>query len=166
MKKMTLAGLFLLWLLPSALHAQVNNDDLKIVQAVWGKDKKEIITKYMALDDNQSKAFWPVYDAYEKDRQKLAGNRIKILQEYAQNYNDLNDDRITDLAERTINNDVEYDMLHKKYFHKIAKAVGARNAAKFLQLESYIQNEVKSSIQNQLPFIDELSKTQQTASAN
>ncbi|HEX6182139.1 MAG TPA: hypothetical protein VFZ47_12890, partial [Chitinophagaceae bacterium] len=66
------------------LHAQ--DDDIKEFQKEWGKDKKEVTRLVMGLSAADSVKFWPLYDAYETERQKLGKDRILILDDYLTNY--------------------------------------------------------------------------------
>jgi hypothetical protein len=43
-----------------------------------------------------------------------------------------------------------------KYYGKLKKSLGSKNAAKFVQLENYLMIGVNSSIYDNIPFIDEL----------
>jgi hypothetical protein len=49
--------------------------------------------------------------------------------------------------------------LLSKTFSKAKKVIGGKNAAKFVQLEQYLQTIIRSHIQDNIPFIDELDKT-------
>jgi len=53
-------------------------------------------------------------------------------------------------------NNLSYDKLYISYYDKAKKAIGATNAAKFIQLEIYLQTGIRSSLQNAIPFVGEL----------
>jgi hypothetical protein len=55
-----------------------------------------------------------------------------------------------------LKNNTGYDKLYSTYYDKVKKAIGAMNAAKFIQLEIYLQTEIRSAIQKSIPFVDEL----------
>lgn len=63
------------------------------------------------------------------------------------------------IVKGTLKNNQAYDKLYSVYYEKAKKAVGALNAAKFIQLEIYLQTEIRSSIQNAIPFVGELDMT-------
>ena len=46
-------------------------DDIQEIQDEWGKDKRELMQIGMELSKADSIKFWPIYDKYEKERQKL-----------------------------------------------------------------------------------------------
>ena len=153
--------IFLLVLLFQGIlvFAQTDKEDLAMVQASFGKDKKQIVQQYMQFSPADSVKFWPVYDQFEKERQALGVERYGIIENYAKQYATLNDDQATKLAQSTFANDGKYNDLYKNYFPKFAKAVGGLTSAKFFQLESYIQNTIRLGIQEEIPFIGELKTT-------
>jgi hypothetical protein len=58
-------------------------NNLEIIHEKLKADKKLIVTKYMELTDSEAKKFWPVYEEYQKDLQKLNERLASLLQSYA-----------------------------------------------------------------------------------
>ncbi len=143
----------------SGVYAQSNKEDVDLIQAMYGKAKKELVIEYMKFSATEGTAFWPVYDAFESERKVLGRERIKIISEYADNYSKLDDVKAADLGKKAIDNNVALEKLNQKYFPKFSTAVGALKAAKYMQLELYMQTAVRAEVQDQIPFIDELDKT-------
>jgi len=143
----------------SGVYAQSNKEDVDMIQAMYGKAKKDLVIEYMKFSDTEKTAFWPVYDAFENERKALGRERIAILSDYAQHYTTLDDVKAEDLAKKAIDNNVNLEKLNQKYYSKFSGAVGALKAAKYMQLELYMQTAVRSELQEQIPFIDEFSKT-------
>src|SRR5262249_62277601 len=54
-------------------------------------DRKAIVGANMKLTDEQSKAFWPLYDAYEAKMDKLDDRHAAEVKTYAQHYQTLTD---------------------------------------------------------------------------
>jgi hypothetical protein len=146
-------------IITSGVYAQSNKEDVDMIQAMYGKAKKDLVIEYMKFNDTEKTAFWPVYDAFENERKTLGRERIAILSDYAQHYSTLDDVKAADLGKRAIDNNIALEKLNQKYFPKFTTAVGALKAAKYMQLELYMQTAVKSELQDQIPFIDELNKT-------
>jgi hypothetical protein len=143
-----------------SLRAQNSqNDEIKLIQSVYGLEKRDIVKEYIKLNEAESQKFWPLYDQYELERQKLGKDRINILSEYAMSYDTLRDPQADKLATRTFENELEFDKLHKKYYGKMKKDLGPLKAAAFFQLESYLQTTILYEIQDNIPFIGQLDKT-------
>ena len=161
--------LFLFFAMSAALPAfcqSSSDDDLAMIQTAYGKDKRALVKDYMALDAQKAKLFQPLYESYEVQRRALAKERAEILKSYVVRYNTLEDHLASALAERTLNNDAKYTNLYRQYLKKIGKAIGGQDAAKFLQLEVYLQNSIRNAILNNLPFIGELEQHRRPLDTN
>ena len=155
MKKIFLvATVFLCAGLFGKIYAQ--EDEIQQVQKEWGKDKKELVRTGMDLTAADSIKFWPVYNRYEKERQKLGRERILILQDYADHYLDITNAKADELINRIFKNDAALSKLQQTYYKSVKTALNAKQAAKFLQIESYINSVLKSLIQEEIPIIGEL----------
>lgn len=141
------------------LKAQTADPELDYIKKAYSKEKKAIVNEYMKLDEQGGTKFWPVYDAYEASREKLAVQRIGLLDEYDTNADKLTDELADKLAKALLANNVSLDKLNQKYYGKMKKAVGALSAAKFMQLEVYLQTTWRSVLQELVPLIGELDKT-------
>jgi len=135
--------------------AQGVDDEITLIQASFGMDKKALVDAYMDLPEVVSPGFWTVYDQYEDERKLIARERIKIINDYLENFNDIEEDIADDLAKRTLKNDLALSKLHSAYYKKFKKVTTARDAAKFLQVDTYIHNTIRNAMQQELPFIDE-----------
>jgi hypothetical protein len=131
-------------------------DDIDIVQSLYGKSKSELVNQYMALTGTQATDFTKVYDAYEVERKKLGQEKIQLINQYANDYAALTDDKADVIAKGILKNNTAYDKLYVSYYEKAKKAIGALNATKFIQLEVYLQTEIRSSLQNAIPFVGEI----------
>ncbi len=155
MKKIiiTIIGLIIL----SGINAQSRTpDDLDIVQSIFGKEKKELTEIYMNLSGKADTAFWPIYSNYEAERRELVRKRLDVLAQYTDNYATLTDATVDKLTQEAFKNMKDIDNLHKKYYKKMKKAVGALNASRFMQMEIYLQREFEAAILEEIPFIGDL----------
>jgi hypothetical protein len=143
----------------NSLMAQSNKEDVDIIQAAFGKGKKELVSQYMQISAKDSVAFWKLYDEYEGKRKDLGKQRIDLLQQYADNYDHLTDAKATQIASATLANDAKYTQMYQTYLTKFSAVIGGINAAKLFQLEVYLQTLVKMHVMDQIPFIGELDKT-------
>ncbi|TDQ19693.1 hypothetical protein DFQ04_1518 [Algoriphagus boseongensis] len=155
MKKILFIALGLFFSTSSLLCAQSLEDEVKMIQEAFGQDKKLIVQEVLKLSDAKAVAFWPVYEMYETERRTLARERFMIIDDYMKRYSTIGEMEADNLATRTLKNDEALAKLHSKYYKKFKKAVSALDAAKFLQLDTYIHNTIRNAIQQELPFIDE-----------
>lgn len=143
----------------SAFAQSTEKEDVDIVQAVYGKSKKELIASYMTLDSAQTVAFWKSYDEYEKERKLLGQKKIQIVNDYGSNYSTLTDAKADELAKAAMKNNMDYEKLFMKYYEKNKKIIGALQSARWLQLEVYLQTIIRGEIQDAIPFIGQMEKS-------
>ena len=136
-----------------AVYAQ---DEIDQFQKELGKEKKDLVKMAMDLSPADSVKFWPLYNNYEKERQKLGKDRIKTYSAYADNMENLTNAKADELIVRLLKNDVELTRLRQKYYTSFKTTMNALQAAKFMQVETYFDTSIKSAIQEELPFIGDL----------
>ena len=59
--------------------AQSNKEDIDLMQAALGKDKKALFSEFMIVEGAQKDAFWTLYDEYEGKRKGLGKKRLDLL---------------------------------------------------------------------------------------
>jgi len=146
-------------LLSTCMFAQSNKEDVDLIQSIFGKEKKELVQVYMTIPEAQSAKFWTLYDEYETARKKLGQERIKLIEAYATNYETLDSKKASDLVTKKFAWADKYTKFQQSYFTKFSAVIGGLQAAKFMQLEDYIENCIRLTIQEEIPFIGELDKT-------
>lgn len=139
-------------------YGQKDNSDIDIVQSLFGRNKRLIITEKMQLSEKENVSFWRIYDAYEEKRKIVEKQSLILLKEYADNYEKLDDAEAKKLAVNFMQTMDDYNDLRKTYYKKMEKAVGSLKAATFIQLETFLQISMQGSLQSQVPIIGELER--------
>ena len=133
-----LATAMLLGLAPltSAQDKPANN--MESVHEKLKADKRLIVTKYMQLTESEAKNFWPVYDEYQKDLQKIDQRLLNLLQSYATDYRNqsLTDEKAKQLLDDWIAIDNDDAKRRASYVPKVMKALPPKKAARYLQIEN------------------------------
>src|SRR5690349_18216146 len=58
-------------------------DNMQILRDKIKADKKLVVATNMELTESEAKAFWPIYDEYQKDLQKINRRIVNVLDGYA-----------------------------------------------------------------------------------
>ena len=157
MKKMII-GLVVALFVTHISYGQEDNSDIDIVQSLFGRSKRLIITENIQLSEKETNSFWRIYDEYEEKRKVTEKQSLILLKEYADNYEKMDDNEARKLVVNFMKTMDEYNGLRKVYFKKMEKAVGSLKAATFIQLETFIQISMQANLQSQVPVIGELEK--------
>ena len=142
------------------INAQSGDPELDYIKQAYSKEKKTIVDEYMNLDAADSAKFWPVYAKYEASREKLSIARIQLIDEYVKNVANLSPEAASRIGDGVLKNTISVDKLNLEYFGKMKKAIGAVKAAQYIQLETYLQTTWRAVVQDNIPLIGELDKTQ------
>lgn len=118
-------------------------------------DKKLIVAKYMELTESEGKTFWPVYEEYQKDLQKLNERLRSLLQSYATEYqgNSLSDDKAKKLLDEWIALDKDEAGHRKIYAAKVLKVLPAKKAARYVQIENEFRVLLKYHLAATVPLV-------------
>jgi hypothetical protein len=142
-------------------EAQTSDPELDYIKKAYSKDKKTIVDQYMGLDVQEGGKFWPLYGDYEASREKLAHERFTILTQYVNSLDQLTPELADKLAKSILTNNINLEKLNLDNYEKMKKAIGAIKAAKYLQLETYLQTSWRALVQDNIPLIGDLDKTKQ-----
>ena len=115
--------------------------------------KVAIITELMAFSEGEDKAFWPIYREYDAELVALNDEKLKGVQQFAENYATLTDAMADSLASKALELESRRTALKQKYHARIKSELSPRIAARFLQIENQILLLIDLQIVAALPII-------------
>ncbi len=131
----------------------ISDSDIQLLRSDVQAGKNQIITDTMAFNDQQSTAFWPIYRDYARDQQVIGDDRVKLIKDYAAHYDSMDDATAQDLAQRMFDIDARTLKLRKDYWPKFEKALGAKQAAKFYQVDNRLTLIINLQLTDVIPLI-------------
>lgn len=148
-------------LLTAALFGQTVNvsappltdSDIQLLRSNVQSDKNDIIAHNMKFTDTESATFWPIYRDYVRDQEGIADKRLQLITEYAKSIDKMDDLKAKDLAQRMIKVDGDTLNLREKYWPRFEKALGAKRAAKFYQVDNRLSMIINMQLASQIPLI-------------
>jgi hypothetical protein len=152
MKKVTLLLIALITF--GYVNAQSNKEELDLMQAAFGMEKKAMVSEFVKVDPSQKDAFWKLYDEYETARKDLGKKRVDLLDKYAREYDKLTNESMDVMMKETIDLQKKTDALLISYTGKIKKVTNPVVAFQFYQVEGYILSGIRLSILEELPLPD------------
>jgi hypothetical protein len=131
----------------------LTDNDIQLLRSDIQADKNTIIAHTMQFTDAESTAFWPVYRDYARDQQAIGDKRLQLIKDYAHSYDSMDDNKAKDLVQRMINIEDETLNLREDYWPKFMKALGARRAARFYQVDNRLTLMVNLQIAANVPLV-------------
>jgi hypothetical protein len=135
----------------SADESSLKADEQIVMQQVLN-DKRAVFANNLNLTEQESKAFWPIYDEYEKELKAHNDKVLDLLNIYARDYDTFTDDQaISTLKVRMQLQSDRLAMKHK-YTRKVAAVLPPKKALRFAQIETRVNNIVESNLLSIVPL--------------
>jgi len=120
-------------------------------------DKKLLIATNMDLNDTEGLKFWPLYDTYQKDLEKINQQILRTIEEYAKAFNQGKGAISNETAKKLLNEALSTEeaevKLKRSYADKIGKVLSATKTARCIQIENKIRAIVKADLSQRLPLV-------------
>lgn len=144
--------------LPWAFPAQSQDkpaNNMDILRDKLKADKKLIVATNMELTESEAKNFWPVYDDYQKELQKINQRMVKLLNDYAADYktNSVSDEKAKKLTDEYVSlQQAEANLT--SFVPKLNKALPPKKVARYLQIENKIRAVIKYDLASTVPLVE------------
>ena len=139
--------------LASFAYTQSNKEEIDLVQAAFGMDKKAVVADFVKPSATQKDAFWKLYDEYETARKELGKQRIALLQQYADHYLDMTNAQADVWTPKVIELQKKTDNLIVTYYNKVKLVTSPLVATQFYQIENYILTYIRMQLLHNVPFV-------------
>lgn len=118
-------------------------------------DKKLVVAANMDLTDAEGKAFWPIYDSYQKDLQAINERLGKTILAYADAYNKnaLTDQLAKQLTGEALTIDQDEVTMRKTYAARLNRVLPAKKVARYLQIENKIRAALRYELAAGIPLV-------------
>ena len=133
---------------PSDTNMQILLDKVKA-------DKKLVVAANMDLNDAEGKAFWPIYEAYQKDLQAINDRLGKTILAYADAYNKktLTDAQAKQLSDEALTIDQDEITMRKTYAARLNRVLAGKKVARYLQIENKIRAAIRYELAAGIPLV-------------
>jgi hypothetical protein len=131
-----------------------DNSNMQILREKLQADKKLLVAANMDLSDAEAKAFWPIYEAYQKDLHAINDRIATLISDYAKQYNagKLTDEKARALLDQSFAIEEAEVKLKRSYVPRLAKVLPGQKVARYMQLENKIRALVKYEIAGEVPL--------------
>ena len=118
-------------------------------------DKKLLVAANMDLTVAEGKQFWPLYDAYQKELDKINQHLGKTIREYADalDKGPIPNKTATKLMNEALSVQEAELKLKRAYAAKIGKVLPGAKTARFIQIENRIRAVLNAEISRQIPLV-------------
>ena len=139
-----------------AIAQTAETANMEILRQKIKADKKLVVAENLKLTDAESTAFWPVYDAYQKDLQAINKRLTAAVLAYADAYNrgPVSNDVAKKLLDEALAIDEAEVKLKTTAVPKILAVLPATKAARYIQIENKIRAVVRYELAAGIPLVE------------
>jgi hypothetical protein len=117
------------------------------------KEKQSIVDQAMGLEAANKSQFWAIYAEYQTALDSIWDQRIVNITKFADNYEKMTDDIADQLAVKMMDLEGQRAALRNKYYKMYKQKMGARTAARFLQVECSLASLIDLQLATSLPIL-------------
>ena len=130
-------------------------DNMQILREKLKADKKLVVATNMELTESEAKGFWPIYEQYQKDLQKINQRIAKVLENYADDFRkkSLTDEKAKKLIDEAVAIEQAEANLKSAYAPKLGKALPVKKVVRYLQIENKIRAVIKYDLAQGVPLV-------------
>jgi len=129
-------------------------DNMQIVREKIRADKKLVVAETMGMTESEAKAFWPVYEAYQRDLAKINDRTIKLIDDYAENYGTMSDQAAKKLMDEYMAIETERLNIRQSYLPRFRQVLPEMKVLRYYQLENKIQAVVNYEVAAIIPLAE------------
>ena len=131
----------------------LSDTEIQMMRSDVQSAKNKIIADTMEFTEAESQAFWPIYRDFARDQQKIGDERVSVIRDFANKYDTLTDDDAKDMVQRLMNVEDKTLNLREDYWKKFEKALGAKRAAKFYQVDNRLTLMINMQLAENIPLV-------------
>jgi hypothetical protein len=130
-------------------------DNMQILRDKIKGDKKLVVATNMELTESEAKGFWPIYEQYQKELQKINQRIAKVLDSYADDNRkkSLTDDKAKKLIDEAVSIEQAEANIKSTFAPKLSKVLPVKKVARYLQIENKIRAVVKYDLAQGVPLV-------------
>lgn len=139
-----------------ALAQNAGTSTMDILRQKVKADKKLVVAANLALTDAEGKAFWPVYEAYQKDLMQINQRLAATIKAYADAYNKgpVTNEAAKKLIDEAMAIDDAEAKLKSAMVPKVLAALPATKAARYIQIENKIRAAIRYELAANIPLVE------------
>ena len=114
--------------------------------------RADIMAKNLTLSAEQAAKFWPVFEKYQKEQNALIDEQFKIIKQYADTYEKLDDAGAMALMNSHLEGNAKMLALRKKWLGEFQKVIPARLAVRAMQIDERLSLAAQFEIASEIPL--------------
>lgn len=140
---------------PAFAQAPAGQVTMQALRDKLQADKKLVVAANMDLSAEEAQAFWPIYEEYQKELQKVNERLATAIVSYASSFKakSLSDDQAMALTKQAMAIEDDESLLRMAMAQRLGTVLPGRKVARYMQIESKVRAIVKYEIAAEVPLV-------------
>ena len=153
--KVLMVCVLALGLAPAFAQNKPAADSMQILRDKLKADKKLVVAANLDLEPNEAKAFWPIYEEYQKELAKINKRSADLVNAYAKAYrkDDVKNDQARKWTDDSIAIEAAAVDAKRAVVAKLNKAMSGKRVARYMQIENKIRAAVNYELADAVPLV-------------
>jgi Spy/CpxP family protein refolding chaperone len=136
----------------AAATAQTVKETLEVTRQAVETQRRVLVSGALPLTDAEAKAFWPLYDDYEKQRRPMDERANQLVADFVASAATLSDAQAKAMLAEALEVDEGRLKLRRDFMGRMGKAIPPRKLVRFFQIENKLDSVVRADISRQIPL--------------
>jgi Spy/CpxP family protein refolding chaperone len=132
--------------------AQTVKETLELTRQGVETQRRVLVSGALPLTDAEAKAFWPLYDDYEKTRRPIDERANRLVADFVASAASLSDARAKAMLAEALEVDESRLKLRRDFADRMGKAIPPRKLVRFFQIENKLDSVVRADLSRQIPL--------------
>jgi len=132
--------------------AQTVKETLEVTRQAVESQRRVLVSGALPLTDAEADDFWPLYDAYEKERRPLDERANKLVVDFLAGSANLTDAQAKAMVEKALEIEEGKLRVRQAWLGRMLKAIPPRKVGRFYQIDNKLDTVVRADIARQIPL--------------
>ena len=115
--------------------------------------RADIMAKNISLTAEQAAKFWPLFEQYQTEQNKIIDAQLEGIRKYAETYENLSDKDAQAFINAQLDRDDKMHALRIEWLGKFGKVLDAKTAARVIQIDRRLGQISQVMLSSRLPLI-------------
>ena len=148
--------LFICLWVASSFAQELSTKSMETLREAAKSNKKALVALNLKLTETEDKAFWKIYESYQKDIAKANERLINLINDYAKEYKakSLTDEKAKQLISNYLVIEEDRLKLKKSYLEKVSAVIPDKKVMAYFQMEEKIQAIIRFDCAINIPLAE------------
>jgi predicted secreted acid phosphatase len=134
--------------------AQQEQDVIETIKTQVGSQRQALVAENLALTEEESAVFWPVYRSFHIERDKLVEARIKMLMRFRDNFDGMTEEQAKKITDDYFALQDEMLKLRKKWLKNFRAVLSEKTTLRYFQIENKLDAIIDFDLAQMVPLAE------------